>query len=1020
MENVKKVKQPLLPRMTRPLAVSLFVGGGIMLCATNALAADELTRSAYQAVQTQQNQQITGRVLDSAGEPLIGVSIVDKGNKTNGTVTDFDGKFTLRVSSNQIVVSYVGYKTQEISVAGKTNVEVVLQEDAKMLSDVVVIGYGTVKKADLSGSVAVMDNKAFKDQPITQASDALNGRMSGVSVVNSGIPGGSVKIRVRGSNSVNKSNEPLYVVDGMVRESKLDGINPEDIQSMQVLKDASSTAIYGSRGANGVVIVTTKTGRKGESHITFDTSWGISNATNLPEMMSASEYAKTLVKFNNKNESDYADYINGKNAGIDWTDVMFRTGLTQNYKIAFTKGTEGLQSYVSANYMKTEGTIEGSEYQRYSVKGNIKADITKWFNVTFDVNASRGIGKGIGELASSTENPLWTAFNSAPAMEMYDDKGNYNASTTANLKPNAYGMLVGSQSERRNDIVNGRIDLQFNICKGLTFTSSNGIDYLNNTNYGFSPKSVAPNHDKNSMYNNNTQRTLLQTTNNLTYVGSWDKHNLTATGVWEATKSTTTAMNINGSNLMNEGVGWWNVNNAKVITAGNSYSNWALLSGVARVMYNYGDKYMLTGTLRADGTSRLTNKKWGWFPSIAGAWTLTNEKFMEGIRDKVNNLKVRASYGVIGNQDIAPYSTLPTLSQVNATFGSSTPVPGYALSQIATPDLKWEKTKQFDFGFDLGLFDNRLDLSVDYFYKKTSDALLFTTTSDVVGGYSYLVNFGEVSNKGIDISVNARVIETNDFSWSTTLNGTFLKNKVNKLTAKEPRLYRGGNFQSELDGSPMVVMEGESLGSFYGYEWLGFDDEGYDIYRTGDGGTTRKPDYEKDAKILGKSTPDFTLGWNNTVTYKNWTLNAFFNSAFGVQRLNLLRYCMNSITGNSKTFVGADFMSCYGVNKNTGKMAIETEPNYQYKASSISSKWIENANYFRCENISLSYDMPKSMTKFADVRLSLSVQNLFTITNYKGSNPAGYSFSGDDAADGVDAGTYPTPRTFTFGVRFNF
>ncbi len=590
MENVKKVKCPLLPLMTRPLAVSLFLGGGMMLCATNALAADGITRSAYQAVQTQQNQQIIGRVLDSAGEPLIGVSIVDKGNKTNGTVTDFDGKFTLRVSSNQIVVSYVGYKTQEISVAGKTNVEVVLQEDAKMLNDVVVIGYGTVKKADLSGSVAVMDNKAFKDQPITQASDALNGRMSGVSVVNSGIPGGSVKIRVRGSNSVNKSNEPLYVVDGMVRESKLDGINPEDIQSMQVLKDASSTAIYGSRGANGVVIVTTKTGRKGESHITFDASLGVSNATNLPEMMSASEYAKTLVRFNNQSESDYADYINGKKAGIDWTDVMFRTGLTQNYKLAFTKGTEGLQSYVSANYMKTEGTIEGSEYERYSVKGNIKADITKWFNVTFDVNASRGIGKGIGELASSTENPLWTAFNSAPAMEMYDDKGNYNASTTANLKPNAYGMLVGSQSERRNDIVNGRVDLQFNICKGLTFTSSNGIDYLNNTNYGFSPKSVAPNHDKNNMYNNNSQRTLLQTTNNLTYVGSWDKHNLTATGVWEATKSTTTNMGINGSNLMNEGVGWWNVNNAKVITASNSYSNWALLSGVALVRSNSGDQ----------------------------------------------------------------------------------------------------------------------------------------------------------------------------------------------------------------------------------------------------------------------------------------------------------------------------------------------------------------------------------------------------------------------------------------------
>lgn len=1008
MENVKSPAFHFMSkRMVLPFAV------GMLLCSTNASAADVNANIINTVAQGPQKSQVTGRIVDSNGEPLIGVSVVEKGNKSNGTVTNLDGEYTVNVSANStLVVSYVGYKTQEVAVGGKRNVNVTLAEDAEMLNDVVVIGYGVVKKADLAGSVAVMDNKAFKDQPITQASDALNGRMSGVNVVSDGIPGGSVKIRVRGSNSITKSNDPLYVVDGMVRESGLDGINPEDIQSMQVLKDASSTAIYGSRGANGVVIVTTKTGVKGETRITFDASYGFSKATNLPKMMSTKDYAQALIDYNGKTQNEVKDYLDGTNPGIDWVDVMFRNGQTQNYKLVFTKGTDGMQSYISANYMKNEGTLEGSQYERFAAKANIKSKLTEWLNVTVDLNASRGIGKGVASLPGTTNNPLWIAFNSSPTMNMFDDNGKYAQDMYGTIEPNAYGMLVGNQSERRKDVFNGHIDLQFNILPGLTFTTSNGVDYLNRTSYSLTSGKVSRTGQV-DMGNSNSQRTLLQSTNNLTYTNTWGDHHLTATGVWEATKSTTTNMGITGLNLVTENVGWWNVENARTQKASNGFSEWTLLSGVGRIMYNFADKYMLTGTFRADGSSRFTNNKWGYFPSIAGAWTVTNEKFMEGSRDLLSNLKIRASYGVIGNQDIAPYSTLALLSTTNTYYGVGNPSVGYKLDRIATPDIKWEKTKQFDLGVDLGFFNNRLEVSLDYFNKQTSDALLSTTTSNALGGFTYMANLGKVANQGLDITVNARIVETKDFQWQTSLNGTYLKNEVKKLTDQQPVIHTG-SFQSVVV-EPCIIKEGEALGSFYGQEWAGIDSEGYDTYwSTNDSGervAVRNPK-DSDRKVLGKSTPDFTLGWNNTISYKNWSLNAFFNSAFGVQRLNALRFAMNSKIGNSRMFTDADFL------KEIGKtMPNPNVANNNYIGAS--SKWVENANYFRCENITLAYDMPKSFTKFADIRLSFSVQNLFTVTNYKGSNPAGYNGDGD-ATGGIDCGTYPTPRTFTFGARFNF
>lgn len=963
----------------------------------------------------QQDNQCIGVVKDSSGETIIGASVLVKGT-VNGTVTDMDGNFVLQgVQPGSVIqVSFVGYQTQDVKWNGSP-LTIVLKENTQNLDEVVVIGYGAVRKADMAGAISVMDGKAFKAQPITRVSDALQGRVAGVNVVSDGLPGGSVKIRIRGTNSINKSNEPLYVVDGMVRESGMEGINPEDIQSMQILKDASSTAIYGSRGANGVVIITTKSGVKGESNITFDASLGFSNATRLPEKMNAQTYAQALVDYDGISELDVADYINGSNPGVDYIDEIFRTGMIQNYKLVFSKGTDGLQSYVSGNYMQEEGIIDKSSYERFAIKGNIQAVMTDWMDLTLDINASRSIGKGLGGLELSGANPLWVAFNYSPSMELMDAEGNYNYDPYSSIQNNPLGIIRDNRQERRRDVVSGHVDFRFKILDGLTFTTSNGLDYLNNTSYGFSPLKINSN-GSNSMSNSNSQRVLLQSTNNLTYDKIWnDKHHLTATAVWEATKSDTRSMSIDGQNLQVESVGWWDVGNAQTRNASNSYSDWSMLSGVARVIYNYDNRYMFTGTFRADGSSRFTNNKWGYFPSVALAWTASNEKFMEKYRSLISNLKLRVSYGVIGNQDISPYSTLALMSQTTTYFGTNTGVTGYWANTLATPDIKWEKTNQFDVGFDLGLWENRLTLSFDYFNKQTSDALLSTRLPNYLGGTSYLINAGKVSNQGFDVALTANLWSNNDFHWDATINATYLKNKVKKLTAQEPRLY-SGTMPGICDDGTNIITEGEAIGSFYGYRWAGIDAEGYDTYYAANGSITRNPDPTTDRVVLGRSTPDFTLGWNNTLRYKNWSLNAFFNSSFGAKRLNVLRFAMNEMIGNSRMFTEAGHVEKIGT--------LWTDPsrteNNVTKANS--SKFLENADYCRLENLTLSYNVPKDWASFADILLSFSVQNLFTITGYKGSNPAGYSFasSAGDQATGVDTGTYPTPRTWTFGVRMSF
>lgn len=953
-----------------------------------------------------------GTVIDDNGEPVAGASVLVKGTR-NGTLTDIDGKFTLGnvKKGTTIEVSFIGYKLSDVVWNGEP-LMVRLIEDSTILEDVVVIGYGTVRKADLAGSVSVMDNKSFKDQPVTRVQDVLNGRVSGVQVTSSGVPGGAMKIRVRGVNSVNKSNDPLYVVDGIVRESGLDGISPEDIQSMQVLKDASSTAIYGARGANGVVLVTTKTGAVGATLVTLDANFGVAKAYNIPEVMSTKDYAEALIKYQGVDKTTMQDYISGKNPGVRWMDEILRVGLTQDYKLSVSKGNKDTQYYLSGNVMNQKGVIIASEHTRYSFKANVRSKIYDWFEVTSDVNLSQTKMSGEGAVLSQ-DNPIWIGLNYSPTMDiMSGDK--YAKDPYNNIQANPVGILTANLNDRLSNVAAGHVDLKFNIAKGLTFTSTNGVEYSDYRTYNFKTPRVYIGSES-SMSNNNMYKMQLQSSNNLTYFHKWNNHSLTATGVWEATLHESRFMKLIGNNLIDENVTYWNVKNASTRDGDNQYSKWTMLSGVARVIYNYADKYILTGTFRADGSSRFTNKKWGYFPSIAAAWTVTNEDFMSGVKNVMNDLKVRASYGLIGNQDIAPYSTLGTMNITIFNMGTANKYTGYWSNGLETPDLTWEKVHQFDLGVDMGFFNNRLTLGLDYFHKKTTDALLLKTAANYLGGTRYWSNAGEVVNKGMDFSISARIIQNKDLQWTSVLNGSYIKNKVTKLTSQEPVIYGLSPASGTVDPAT-IVKEGEAIGTFYGYEWAGLekDDNGkyIDMYYDKNGKKTAAPGGE-DRKVLGKANPDFTFGWNNNIMYKNWDFNVFFNAAFGAKRLNLVRYTMNSMPGASRFVtdknyfanIGKDMPSIDAANKSYGN----------------SSKWVENADYLRLDNISVAYTFPKTKTKFADIRLSFSIQNVFTITGYKGIDPAGVSFSDQrvDSDNGYDMGTYPNPRTISFGIRVN-
>jgi len=949
---------------------------------------------------------IKGVINDEQGETIIGASVIIKGEDT-GTTSDMDGRFTLEAPEGAIlVISYIGYHTQEVKVRKRSLLRVVLKEDNQLLDEVVVVGYGTVKKSDLTGAVSGVSNRQYKNQPVQRVENILQGRTPGVEVTaTSGMPGASMKVRVRGTTSINKSSDPLYVIDGIISSSGLDGINPSDIQSMEILKDASSTAIYGSRGSNGVILITTKQGSEGKAQVTFDASVGLSTVRKQYDLLNAYEYATALNDIRGSSTisaEDLEAYKNGTK-GINWTDLLTRTGITQDYRLAISGGNEKVKYLISGNVLDQEAITIMSDYKRYGIRANIDSEVKPWLTISAKLNAS-----SLHKHNEGGANWLHVT-NFSPTMELKDpETGVYNTDPYNMIGSSPYGEMIVNNSDSYSYNLNANLTLLFKIMKGLTLSVQGGYDYDNSPSYSFRSKLDSPG-AINSASNTNALHNYWQNTNNLTWQKQFGDHSFTAMGVWEISRSWDSQLKGTGSNLNNESVGYWNLGNAAIRDASNSYTEFSLASGIVRANYDYKKRYFITAALRTDGSSKFQgDNKWGYFPSAAVAWDIAQESFMSN-QHVLDQLKLRASFGVTGNQDIAAYSTLGMLSGASYGWGTSTSSTGYWGYQFATPGITWEKTYQYDLGLDLSL--GGFNITVDWFKKQTKDLLFQKQVPKYNGGGTYWVNQGKLNNTGVEMSLTTFPVK-GAVTWETSLNASYVKNEVADLAGDDFVLT--ANY-SDLGGPLQIMKPGYPMGSFYVYQWKGFDDKGANLYQKADGSLTTNPTSD-DLVVKGQASPKWTVGWNNTVTWKNWTLNVFFNAATGYDRLNISRFMAASMTGVSRFITLRDaYFKGWDHVANKADALYPSLTNTDNKSYANSDFWLEDASFIKLKNISLSYRIPRRVLKFASVQLSVSAQDLFTITRYKGMDPEVYT-----SYDGLDYGAYPIPRTITFGAKIRF
>ena len=967
---------------------------------------NEVTTNSDTTTDGDAGKTIKGVINDEQGETIIGASVIIKGEDT-GTTSDMDGRFTLEAPEGAIlVISYIGYHTQEVKVRKRSLLRVVLKEDNQLLDEVVVVGYGTVKKSDLTGAVSGVSNRQYKNQPVQRVENILQGRTPGVEVTaTSGMPGASMKVRVRGTTSINKSSDPLYVIDGIISSSGLDGINPSDIQSMEILKDASSTAIYGSRGSNGVILITTKQGSEGKAQVTFDASVGLSTVRKQYDLLNAYEYATALNDIRGSSTisaEDLEAYKNGTK-GINWTDLLTRTGITQDYRLAISGGNEKVKYLISGNVLDQEAITIMSDYKRYGIRANIDSEVKPWLTISAKLNAS-----SLHKHNEGGANWLHVT-NFSPTMELKDpETGVYNTDPYNMIGSSPYGEMIVNNSDSYSYNLNANLTLLFKIMKGLTLSVQGGYDYDNSPSYSFRSKLDSPG-AINSASNTNALHNYWQNTNNLTWQKQFGDHSFTAMGVWEISRSWDSQLKGTGSNLNNESVGYWNLGNAAIRDASNSYTEFSLASGIVRANYDYKKRYFITAALRADGSSKFQgDNKWGYFPSAAVAWHIAQESFMSN-QHVLDQLKLRASFGVTGNQDIAAYSTLGMLSGASYGWGTSTSSTGYWGNQFATPDITWEKTYQYDLGLDLSL--GGFNITVDWFKKQTKDLLFQKQVPKYNGGGTYWVNQGKLNNTGVEMSLTTFPVK-GAVTWETSLNASYVKNEVADLAGDDFVLT--ANY-SDLGGPLQIMKPGYPMGSFYVYQWKGFDDKGANLYQKADGSLTTNPTSD-DLVVKGQASPKWTVGWNNTVTWKNWTLNVFFNAATGYDRLNISRFMAASMTGVSRFITLRDaYFKGWDHVANKADALYPSLTNTDNKSYANSDFWLEDASFIKLKNISLSYRIPRRVLKFASVQLSVSAQDLFTITRYKGMDPEVYT-----SYDGLDYGAYPIPRTITFGAKIRF
>ena len=1004
-------------------------------------------------VAAQNSMTVTGTVTDNLG-PVIGVNVQIEGT-TLGGITDIDGNYTLNdVPANAtLVFSYIGYQTQKIAVNGRTRIDVKMSEDSEMLSEVVVVGYGVQRKSDLTGSVAsVKTSDALKSTPTGNVSDALQGRMAGVSVLSgSGDPSQDNTIRVRGVNSITAETGPLVVVDGFIGGS-LQNLNPSDIASIEVLKDASATAVYGSRGANGVILVTTKNPGKDKLTVNFNAFANIKTVSKYPDTMSPYEYATLVNEY--QNDRGYGDYYDANaladlqagRAGYNYAREIFRTAVTQNYDLSVSGGNENTTFLASFRYSNDQGILKESSSELYNWRLKLDTKIKKWLDV------------GLNFYGSYRKNstPRVNAYHGVFQSAMYfdntispkDEDGNYN-NTNWNgdnmYNPMGYIWELDQTTQTINNRLQGYV--QFNIIDGLTFRSQLGVLFDNRLN------TTLENEDsyeawirQSRAYARSYFNMSWLNTNTLNYVKEFNKdHRINATAVFE--QSYDNNYNHVGRAYLPDYVYITNgYNNLEM--SQNSHLNevesertiTTLMSAMFRVNYVFKNRYMLTASIRADGSSRL-EEKWAYFPSAALAWDIKQESFLED-NNFIDQLKLRLGYGSVGNQSVEAYRIYSMMSPTTNTDGSTS----YTVDRPSAPYLKWERNDQFNVGVDFGILNGRLRLTADWYSKLSKDILLEVAQPTHMGYGSLLRNAGEIKNTGVEFTISGDPFVSNDadgFSWHTDLTLTHNKGTYNKIPTYNHRQQQAGNYQNVL----FQMVEGEKLGSFWGYTFEGLwqqadvdalwvDANGNTDGRTNGevygvvAGNSKYTDVnrdgvlnEEDQGIIGCGQPTFNWGWNNTFTYKNFDLSFFFVGYHGFDIYNATRQIgLNGITSAQVApITPLNDWKNHWTPDNTNTDIPRWDGQGTENKNMYSTHFVENGSFVKMKSITLGYTVPDRVCKelgITNLRVYASVQNPFHITGYSGLDPE--STLGDPLIQGVDWGNYPNSRNYLIGLNFAF
>jgi len=965
----------------------------------------------------QQGKNVTGKVTDQSGAPIPGASVVVKGT-TTGVTTDNDGNFSLAVSTDAkvIVVSFVGMKSQEITITGKTSFNIELEEETLGIEEVVAIGYGTMKKSDLTGSVSQVKSEQLNAFPTSNVFQALSGRSSGVQVIqNTGAPGASTSIRIRGSNSIQGSNEPLYVVDGFPINNPT-ALNNSDIESIEILKDASSTAIYGSRGANGVIMITTKRGKAGKNVIDFESSYSSQSLIRKLDLMNAREFATlyNLKAVNDKvapyfTESQISDFGNG----FDWQDFIYQTAPILTTSLNVNGGNEKTKFSISGSILNQDGIIKGSTYDRYSIRSNIDHQFSKKFSAVLSSTFTRLNTDRKDSGGGSRGNSLISAQFAPPTLSPFNDDGSYRVLATVYpfVAPdliNPLNFLNEQSNFIKANIALINAALVFNPTEELTIKISGGLENRDDRTDSYTTRNFINSAGSASV--STGQFTSLLNENTISYTNTFNNnHNISAVAGLTYQDFLSTSLSGSGTGFLSDAFETYNLGAATTPgIPGSGYSKSVLLSYLGRINYNFMNKYFATASWRADGSSKFSEgNKWGYFPSAALAWRISDEDFLKD-NPLISNLKLRTSWGKTGSQAIGPYVTLNQLSSGKIVFNDAlynTFAPGTNLPG----DLKWETTEQMDIGFDLGIKKNILVITADYYVKNTKDLLNTVILPSSLGFTSTIQNVGKVQNKGFELGLDAQLF-TGVFKWDINANISFNRNKVVKLNNGEDILGGSVNVVALVDNTN-ILREGRPIGQFWGYMEDGYDDTGKIKYK----------DLEPDGKLtiadktyIGDPNPNFIYGLNSNMSYKNFELNIFIQGTSGNDLFNLsaVSYTLDYVSGLNMT---KDVLENSWTPTNTNAKYPIVSRN---TSTNVSDRFIEDGSYLRLKNIQLAYNFPvqsMGLDIIQSLQCYVSGQNLLTLTKYSGWDPEVNS-----SGFGIDNKSYPMSKSFTFGLRARF